>query len=801
MIKQTGSSPQTDFKMLKNYFIIGWRNLLRNKGFSSINLFGLSLGMTCTILILLWVRDELSYNKSNENYDRIYQVMAHRDFNNQIFTDPNMVLPLAPAIEKEIPQVENAVVSTHYQDVNLRYGDQPFRISGITTSQNFFEVFTMDFIKRSHPNPLSDPSSIVLTKSTAATIFGDEDPLDKVLSLGPERQVKVAGIIADLPPNSTIQFDCIRSFDYSSDYVKENMEEWSSSSWVVVIETLPGADMKLVDKQINEIKFRNNPPDREISTYFSFPMAKWRLYSDFNEGVNTGGMIEYVRLFSIIAIIILVIACVNFMNLSTARSEKRAREVGIRKTLGSLRKQLVIQFFTESTILAFLSFGISLITVFLLLPSFNQLVDKQLSVQLSQPVFWLGALAIIIFTGILAGSYPALFLSSFNPVKVLKGAFVSGKRTVLPRQALIVFQFTISILLITATIVVYQQISMIRDRDIGYDPNNLISIPGSAETQNNFNVIKQELLQTGLIHSVTRTLSPMTDIWWRNRAPDWEGKPEGVHMIVTGLTTDADFTRTMGIKLLAGKDFTGTPADSSHVLLNKAAVEEMNLDNPVGMKLNYGDQDEYTILGVTDNVVQESPFKPVEPMLIFFNPGRSNYLSLRLNNQIQPQEALVAVEEIFKKYNPSQVFEYQFVDQEFEAKFIREQLISKLSNIFAVLAVTICCIGLAGLAAFTIEKRSLEISLRKILGASLHQILGLISKEFLKLVCLALIIAVPLSWWFMNRWLENYQYRVEISIWVFVVVGLSTLVLALGVVSANTIKAALGNPMKSLRSE
>jgi ABC-type antimicrobial peptide transport system permease subunit len=559
--------------------------------------------------------------------------------------------------------------------------------------------------------------------------------------------------------------------------------------------------MELVDQQINETKYKNDPGDREISTYFSFPMAKWRLYSDFNGGVNTGGMIEYVRMFSIVAVIILVIACVNFMNLSTARSEKRAREVGIRKTLGSLRKQLVFQFFTESIILAFLSFGFCLITIYLLLPSFNLLVDKQLSLNLNEPLFWLGALAIITFTGILAGSYPALFLSSFNPVKVLKGAFISGKKTVRPRQALIVFQFSVSILLISATLVVYQQIGMIKDRHIGYDPNNLITIIGSEDTQRNFEVIKQELLQTGLIQAVTRTMMPMTDIWWRSRAPDWEGKPDDLNMIFTGMTTDADFATTMGIAMLEGKDFSGAAADSSYMLLNRAAVEEMNLDHPVGMKLRYGDQEEFTVLGVTDNVVQLSPFEPVDPMLILFKPDNSYYISLRLKDQAQPAEALPAIEEIFKKYNPSQVFEYQFVDQEFEEKFIREKLVSKLSNLFAVLAITICCIGLAGLAAFTIEKRGLEISMRRILGASLHQILALISREFLKLVCLALLIAVPLSWWLMDRWLEHYQYRVEISIWIYAIVGLATLGLTLGVVSANTIKAALGNPMKSLRAD
>ncbi len=786
--------------MIRSYFKIAWRNLFRNKGFSLTNILGLTIGMTCAILILLWVNDELSYNQSQKNYKDIYQVMANRKFNNQIFTDASMVLPLASEIEKNIPLVKNAVVVTYPSPINIAFGETKLKKSGYTVSDHFFDVFSVKFIKGNAASAINDPSSIVLTQSTAKAIFGNEDPIGKVLKIDNNNNVKVSAIVAEMPNNTTLQFDYLMPFNYSNDDVKHSMTEWVNSSWQVFVQTAPGANIATLQKEINELKYQHDPSDKKISTYFTFPMSKWRLYSDFKEGKNTGGMIEYVRMFSIIAIIILLIACVNFMNLSTARSEKRAKEVGIRKTLGSNKKQLIFQFFSESIILALISFILSVIAVYLLLPSFNHLVDKHLSLDITQPVFWLGALIIILFTGVVAGSYPALYLSSFNPVKVLKGAFVAGKNAVLPRHVLIVMQFVISILLISATIVIYQQIKLIKSRDLGYNPNNLITIPGSQETQKNYGVIKQELLQTGMIHAVTRTMAPITEIWWNAPGPGYPGKPADENMIFSGLTTDNDFTKTMGIKMLQGKDFSGTPADTSSMLLNKAAIEAMSLKNPVGMKMHSGNRD-YTVIGVTNNVIMLTPFKPVDPMMIFYNPGNSSFISIRLNDGMMPQKALASIETIFKKYNPAYPFEYQFVDKEFGKKFMTEDLISRLSSLFAALAIFICCIGLAGLASFTIEKRIREIGIRKVLGASVQKVLLLISKEFLRLVLIAFIIAIPLTWWAMNSWLQKYEYRIQLSIWLFVMVGCFIMLLTLVVVSLNTLRAARANPVQSLRSE
>lgn len=785
--------------MIKNFFKIAWRNLLRNRGFSLTNLLGLTIGITCTILIALWVNDELNYNKFHKNYKNIHKVIANRDFKNQMFTDHNMVLPLASALQNSNPQLINATVTTNSSPHLLTYGELKVKKMGLTVNEHFFDVFTWKFLKGNAATALSDPHSIALTESTAKAIFGNKDPIGQVVKIDNFENYKVTAIMEDVPGNSTLQFEYITPFNNSDPNIKRLMDEWQNSSWNVYLHMRPGADMKVMDKKINEIKKSHDRNDA-VSTYFTFPMEKWRLYSDFKDGKNVGGMIEYVKMFTIIAVVILLIACVNFMNLSTARSERRAKEVGIRKTLGSNKRQLVMQFFSESVILALIAFLLSIAAVYFIMPSFNILVDKQLHLNLAQPAFWLLAIVIIIFTGLVAGSYPALYLSSFNPVKVLKGTLAIGKDAVLPRRILVVAQFAISILLISATIIIYQQISYIKNRDMGYNPDNLLMVNSSGDIDKNYTVIKQELLKTGLVTAVTKTTSPITDIWWKTGGPDYEGKRQDASIIFSAIATDVDFSKTFGIKILEGKDFSGAPVDSSTMMLNKAALTAMGVKNPIGMKVRYGGK-EYSVIGITDNVVMESPFKPVDPVMMFYNKGFSAVTSIRLKNTSQLNKSIATIESIFNRYNPSFPFDYSFVDEEFSKKFINEHLISRITNIFAGLAIFICCIGLAGLASFTIEKRTREIGIRKVLGASVQQLLALISKEFLKLVIIAFIIAVPIAWWLMNSWLQNYDFRVQISIWLFCSVGFLVLLLALTVVSANTLKAALKNPVTSLRTE
>ena len=783
--------------MFKNYFKTAWRNLFRNKGFSLTNILGLTIGIACTIFILLWVYDELTYDRFQKNYDNTYQVIANRDFNNQIFTDRSMAMPLAGALENSSPQIKHAVVTTYQQQNVLAYNNNKLKKEGYVVSDHFFDIFSWQFVKGSAATALKEPNSIVLTEDAAKAFFGNADPINKVLTIDNNKSVKVTAIVKHAPDNSTLKFDWLMPFNYDDPDTKHSMSEWTNSSWNVFLETVPNVDTALLNKTITKVK-RSHAKDA-ISSYFVFPMSHWHLYSDFQNGKNTGGMIEYVRLFSIIAIIILLIACINFMNLSTARSEKRAKEVGIRKTLGSNKKQLIAQFFCESFILTFIAFAIAIITVALLLPAFNLMVDKHLALNVTQPLFWAMAAGIILFTAFVAGSYPALYLSSFNPAKVLKGTIVSGKKTILPRHVLVISQFVISILLISATIIVYQQIQHVKDRDMGYNPNGLVMIPSTPDTDKSFAAIKHDLLASGIITSVTRTSSPITEIWWNTGAPDYDGKPANAQIIMGGLGTDVDFAKTMNVKMLQGHDFLGTPADSSSMLLNKAAVDAMKLKNPVGMQMRYGKN--YTVIGVTDNVIMTSPFEPAYPMLMVFDPNNSSMNTMRIKDGVAPQKAIAFLERTFKKYNPSVPFEYKFVDQEFQKKFITEQLISKLTNIFSLLAIFICCLGLAGLASFTIEKRFREIGVRKVLGASVQQLLMLISKEFLKLVLIAFVIAVPLTYWLMNNWLENYNYRINVSWLLFVVVGIAMFALTLIVVCLNTFKAAIANPVKSLRTE
>ncbi len=785
--------------MIKNYIKIAWRNLTRNLGFSITNVLGLSIGMACTILIFMWVKDELAYDKSNQNYDHVYKLFAKRDFKNNIFTDENMAFPFSKTLENGNPAIVNTVETSHNEDHLIAFNNNKIKKNGLFVGGRFFDIFTATFIK-GNASALNDPRSVIITQATARTFFGDSDPINKVLKFDNHNNFRVAAVLADLPQNSTVHYDFIAPYDYASPDRVSAMKEWSNSSYMVYIKTVLHANMAAVDRYVNDVKHQHDQNDK-ISTYYTFPMSKWHLYSDWKDGKNIGGMIQYVQLFTIIAIIILLIACVNFMNLSTARSEKRAKEVGIRKTLGSDKQSLITQFFFESVMMALIAFVIAIVAVIVVLPAFNNLVNKHMWLNFADPIFLFGSLIIILFTGIVAGSYPAIYLSSFNPVKVLKGTFAVGKSAVLPRKILVVAQFVISILLISVTIIVYQQIQHVKRRDIGYNQNNLIMLPSSQSIDKSFSAVKNDLINTGLISSVTRMSSPITDVWWKSSSPDYEGKPANASIIFTGLSTDVDFTKTVGAKILQGRDFNATPGDSATMLLNKAAVDAMGLKNPIGMQMHYSGPKKYTVIGVISNIVMESPFKPVEPLMVYYNPNGSSMVNVRLNNRVSPQNAIKALEPIFKKYNPDNLFEYQFVDQEFGKKFVTEELIGNITNIFAGLAIFICCIGLAGLASFTVEKRFREIGIRKVVGATVKQLLMLISAEFIRLVAIAFVIAVPLTWWLMFRWLQNYEYRVSIDIWMFGIVGIITLALTLIIVSLNTLKAALSNPVKSLRSE
>jgi putative ABC transport system permease protein len=784
--------------MFSNYLKIAWRNIWRNKGFSIINLLGLTIGMTCTILILLWVYDEWHWDNFHPNHKNIYQVMVNRKFNGEINTDKALPFPLADALKTSFPEVKNSSVDDFGGDLVLKYNDRIIKERGITVGPDFVSLFKWQTLKGNTATALKNPESIVLTESTAKALFGNEDPIGKVVRTDNNTNRTVSAVLKDVPSNSTITFGALVPFNPSGDYFRKASNDWVNSFNETFVELQPGTDVAAMNKKISA--FINSKSEGEDVECFLNPMDKWRLYSDFKNGVNTGGLISYVKLFTAIAFIILLIACVNFMNLSTAKSEKRAKEVGIRKTLGSERKQLLLQFYSESLIFSLMAFALAIAAVYVFLPSFNSMIGRELQFNATEPLLLLSAAGIVIFTGIIAGSYPALYLSSFNPIKVLKGTFLTGRQSALPRKVLVVLQFGVSVLLISSTLLVYQQIQHVKNRDLGYNPDNLISVASSQDANKNAEIIRNELMKTNLVAAVTRTSSPITNIWNYTPAPDWPGKPRGTELIMTAMGTDIDFAKTVGTKLFAGRDFMNTPGDSTVMLLNKAAVEAMQVKDPIGMQLRYGPRT-YTVVGVTDNVVMASPYAPVMPMMMMLNKERGNFFLVRLRDGVKPQNALPKIESIFKTYNPEFPFDYSFIDQAFNQKFVTEDLIGKLTNIFAGLAIFICCLGLSGLTSFTIEKRFKEIGIRKILGASVRQILYLISKEFLFLVLIASLISIPVTWWLLNNWLQNYEYRIDISIWLFLASCAGVLLLTLIVVWLNSLRAALANPVKNLRTE
>jgi ABC-type antimicrobial peptide transport system permease subunit len=724
--------------------------------------------------------------------------MVNRDFNGEVNTDKSVPFPLAEELKRNFPQVKNATTDNYGSDIILKYNETIIKRRALNVSQEYNDVFQWKVVKGSAARALANPEDIILTASTARSLFGDVDPLGKVVRVDNHSDYTVSAVVEDVPSNSSIQFNALLPFNPSSDFVKQASTDWVNCFSQTFIKLQPGTDVTALNKQISVLA--NSRGEKKNFVYFLHPMDKWRLYSDFKHGVNTGGMISYVKLFTVIAIIILLIACVNFMNLSTAKSEKRAKEVGIRKTLGSERKQLLLQFYSESMIFSFIAFLLSVGAVFLLLPLFNSMINKQLHLDILDPLFILLAIMLIVVTGLVAGSYPALYLSSFNPVKVLKGTFLAGKNASIPRKVLVVLQFSISVLLISSTILVYQQIQHVKGRDLGYNPNNLISIPSSDDANKNAEVIRNELIQTGLVSAVTRTSSPVTDIWNYTPAPNWKGKPQNADLIMSAMRSDIDFGKTVGARMIQGRDFMNTPGDTSVMLLNKEAVSIMQLKDPIGMEMQYGNR-KYTVVGITDNIVMTSPYAPVKPMMVLLDRRGSAFFLVRLKDGVQPQQALSHIETIFKKYNPQYPFDFSFVDQQFNQKFVTEDLIGKLTNLFAGLAIFICCLGLSGLTAFTIEKRFKEIGIRKVLGASIRQLLFLISKEFLYLVLLAALISIPVTWWILHNWLEGYEYRVTITIWLFAGSCAGVLLLTMVIVWLNSLRAALANPVNSLRSE
>lgn len=795
------------YDMFINNLKIAWRNLFKNKSLSAINIGGLALGMLVPMLIGLWIYHELSFNKQFENADRIATVMQNQVNNGKIETWWHNAMQLEPELRNNYGNHFKYIVTTPGTwDQLLTFEEKKVTKGGSYMGPDITEMLSLKMLK-GNKDALREPNVILLAESTAHALFGYKDPMGKIIKIDNIVEVTVKGVYEDLPENSTFE-NLTFIAPWRLHVENRNLEgrvDWGNSWFQIYVQIADNANMQQVSTIIKDVKFNNIDPDFAKITkpeLFLHPMGDWYLHSKFENGVSVGGGIEYIWLFGIIAVFVLLLACINFMNLSTARSEKRAKEVGIRKTLGSLRTQLIGQFFSESLLVTSLACILALLLAQALLPFFNEVAGKELVLLWNNPWFWIISLGFILFTSLLAGSYPSFYLSAFQPVKVLKGTFRTGRFASWPRKALVIIQFTVSISLILGTIFIFHQIQYAKDRPIGYNRDNLLRIPKkSKELAKHFEALKSDLLNTGMIEEIARTDIPITATSNTNGGFDWEGKNPNMSNDFTSLRVTHEFGRMVNWKIKEGRDFSKELSTDKNVfILNEAAVEYMGLENPVGAIMKR-DGNNYEIVGVVKNLITQSPYDPVRQTIFMLEEGWFNHIYIKLKPESKAYEALTQIETIFKKYDPINPFEYHFVDQSYARKFQSEERIGKLASAFAILAIFISCLGLFGLASYVAERRTKEIGIRKILGASVLNLWKLLSQEFILLVLVSALLAAPITYYMVNNWLEDFAYRISLSWWVFGLIVLLALIIVLLTVSFQTLKAALTSPVNSIKSE
>lgn len=793
--------------MLKHYIKIAFRSLIRSKGYSLINIGGLAVGMTVAILIGLWTYDEISFNTYYKNYDRIARVTLQGVINGEVFTSEQMSIPVGKELLSSFSQdFEHVVMSSWTSEHILAAGENKVTVQGNFLSPEAPEMLTVNMLKGTR-NGLKDPSSVMLSESAARILFGDADAIHKTIKIDNGLDVIVAGIYEDFPHNTQFRdMKFMAPWDLyvsSNDFVKKNQDNWTNSQWQILAQISPEASFESLSAKIKNIFLKHVPQAEPLKiNLFLNPMSRWHLYANWYKTGEAQGRIESVRLVGIIGVFVLLLACINFMNLSTARSEKRAKEVGVRKAVGSVRRQLMSQFFSESMFVVLFSFLLSLAIVQSSLPFFNELADKKITILWSNPLFWLLGIAFTLLTGVVAGLYPSLYLSSFNPVKVLKGTYRAGRLASIPRKALVVVQFTVSIALIVGTIVVFNQIQYAKNRPIGYDRSGLITIAmNTPDLFGRYNVLRDELLGTKAVIEMSTSSAPATDMNFRSSGFEWEGKDPGFHENFGTIAVTHDFGRTVGWQFVDGRDFSRDHAsDSLGMVINETAAKYMNIQDPVGKIVKRGGTP-YKILGVIKDMVMDSPYEPVYQTVFILDYNWASVINIKLNPEQSASESIAQIEKVFRKFNPGSPFDYKFTDQQFSLKFSSEEHIGKLATFFAILAIFISCLGLFGLASFVAEQRTKEIGVRKVLGASMTNLWLMLSKDFVILVMISLFITSPLAYYFMNNWTQQYTYHTEIPWWVFAVTGIGALVITLLTVSYQSIKASSANPVKSLRSE
>lgn len=790
--------------MFKNYLKTAWRNIVRSKGYSALNILGLATGMAVALLIGLWVHNEYSYDKFLPNYQQLYQVRRNFHSNGEILTFSSTSLKLADALRNQIPEIEY-VAECDFGQHGLMVGDKKLYMTGLQINADFLKMFRYPLLEGNANTVMKDPYSIVLTQSTAKALFGDENAVGKAVRFDNKNDLKVTGVLKDIPANSSFQFSFLVPFSYYEQTAprvkRQRVAGFSDNSYLIFTKLKDGISYEQVAPKIKDIeKIETSSLNAMLSDVIMQPLKDWHLYSEYKNGKAEGGFIEYVNMFSIIGAFVLLIACINFINLTTARSEKRAREVGVRKAIGSQRKDLIIQFLTESFLLTFIAFLFSILFVQLALAPFNALTNNKITIPFSNTGFWLIVLGCVIVTALISGSRPAFYLSSFNPVKVLKGTLYAGKAATLPRKVLVVLQFSCSIALIISTIIIYQQVQHVKDRPTGYDLNRLMITDMNEDLGKNYTALKNELIQKGIAESATTASSPATGIYWHSDVDNWPGKNAGETIEMGTIVVSEDYFKTMGITIGQGRDFTGS-TDTSSVIFNEAAIKQMRLKNPVSQVITWQGK-QYSIAGVAKNALMASPFAPAEPtMFICRHVNSTNNMMYRLSSDIKTQDAITELTAIFNKYNPAYPYNYRFADTEYAKKFNLEVLIGKLSGIFAALAIFISCLGLFGLAAYVAEQRTKEIGIRKVLGATISQVWLLLSKDFIVLVLISCVIASPIALYFLQNWLQKYSYKINIGAGVFILAATMALTITIVTISFQAIKAAIANPVKSLRTE
>ncbi|WP_028664149.1 ABC transporter permease [Runella zeae] len=800
--------------MLRNYFKIAFRNLVKNTGYSVINIGGLAVGMAVAMMIGLWIYDELSYDKYHQHYDKLAQVMQHQTFNGRKGTERSIPMPLEAELRAKYgSDFKHLAMATWGGDRILTYGETKITRSGNYMDVDMPRMLSLKMLKGNYDG-LKELNSVLLSESTAQSLFGSENPMGKVMRIDNKLDVKVTGVYEDLPFNTSandLKFIAPWKLYVSSQkWVQRALEDgqWDNNSFQLFAQIADHADMDKLSAKIKNTKLDKVSAEEKKfkAEIFLHPMSDWHLRSNWEEGVKTGGFIQYVWLFAIVGLFVLLLACINFMNLSTARSEKRAKEVGIRKAVGSIRAQLINQFFSESFLVVILAFVGAVVLALIVLPLFNEVTDKKMIFPWTEPMFWLVSIGFIFLTGILAGSYPALYLSSFQPVKVLKGTFKAGRFASIPRQVLVVVQFTVSITLTIGTLIVYRQIQHTKDRPMGYNNDGLIMMQMmSPDFYGKYDLLRTELKNKGAIVEMAESSSPLTGVWSNNGGFHWEGQDPSLQPEFATIWVTHDFGKTVGWQFKEGRDFSRDfSTDTAAIVINEAAVKFMGIKNPVGKVVQWGqgkDAEYFTIVGVIKDMLMESPYEPVKQTIYMMNYENVNWMTMKLNPMRSASESVAMIEATFKKHLPAAPFDYKFVDQEFGKKFQSEERIGKLAAIFALLAVFISCLGLFGLASFVAEQRTKEIGVRKVLGASVFNLWGMLSKDFVVLVVISCLIAMPIAYYFLSDWLQDYKYHTEIPWWIFVAAILGALAITLLTVSYQSIRAALANPVKSLKSE